>query len=526
MNRFKTIDEVLSSDFGMVADGYSEKRKTDRVLKSTKIEQAIFEDLSSDCEELSEYEAKGKDKLKTFGSLINDVFQSVYGIIPRYTDEGDMSALSKSFNKGILENLMADDNYSSVKSVCEGKELPAIGATEEFTEKLLLNLDSIMRKTTGGKGKVDALNEMEKSKQELLEQLSALLKKREDLPEDQGEAVERKIVNKANGFLSKNEQIQMYANLIENGLKQNGRGIKDAIAVSMQAALERANSVKNAVMAWGNGDALMQKNPVNTEILKRTSKSHKLRYIASFLGRYKEMLNSKRLAGYTYGRGEKYDIEYGNNISKALTSEVAMLSTPELMPLFLKKYQQKGLKQYRRRELEYKGKGDIIVCLDESGSTFGENQAYGMAVAMVLYQLCRVNKSNFALVHFASDIKTDFFSRDEEVPALRILDCAETFLDGGTDFEKPLREAFALTGSGKMDKPDIVFITDGICDVSDAFLDLLEEFKADTGAKLTGILLDEGDCFEFSLQKFSDKVYRTSELLKDEIVESVIEERI
>ena len=56
-----------------------------------------------------------------------------------------------------------------------------------------------------------------------------------------------------------------------------------------------------------------------------------------------------------------------------------------------------------------------------------------------------------------------------------------------------------------MDKPDIVFITDGICDVSDIFSNVFDEFKNDTGAKLTGILLDEGECFDFSLQKFADK---------------------
>ncbi len=526
MNHFKSIEEILSSDFGLLSDGYTEKQKTDRVLKSTKIEQAIFEDLSSDCAELPEYEKEGKTKLKTFDSLINDIFQSVYGLTPKYTPDEDMSSLSRSFNKGILENLMSDDNYAAIKSVCEGKELPAIGATEEFTATLLGNLDDIMRKTTGGKGKVDALGNMEEVKQELLNQIAELLKKREELPEAQKEAIERKIVSKANNFLSKNEQMQMYASLIENGMKYNSSSIKNAIAAASEKALERANGVRNAVLAWGNGDVQMQKNPVNTEILKRTSKSNKLRYIAKFLGRYKEMLNSKRLAGYTYGRGEKYDIEYGNNITKALTSEMAMLSTPELMPLFLRKYQQKALKQYRKREPEYKGKGDIIVCLDESGSTFGENNAYGMAVAMVLYQLCRINKSNFALVHFASDIKTDFFPKDEDASSQKILDCAETFLNGGTNFEKPLREAFALTSSGKMDKPDIVFITDGICDVSDAFLDLLEEFKADTGAKLTGILLDEGESFDFSLKKFADKIYRTSELLKDEIVDDIISNRI
>ena len=200
-----------------------------------------------------------------------------------------------------------------------------------------------------------------------------------------------------------------------------------------------------------------------------------------------------------------------------------MLSTPELIPLFMRKYQSKSLKQYRKREPEYKGNGDIIVCLDESSSTFGENNAYGMAVAMVLYEICRVNNANFALVHFSSTTRVDYFPKDEKVDPKKVLDCAETLLGGGTDFEKPLREVFALTAGGKLDKPDMVFITDGECDVSDEFLELFEEFKSDTGARLTGILLDKGECFDFSLQKFADIIYKTSELMEDTIVERTIE---
>ena len=192
----------------------------------------------------------------------------------------------------------------------------------------------------------------------------------------------------------------------------------------------------------------------------------------------------------------------------------------------MRKYQSKSLKQYRKREPEYKGNGDIIVCLDESSSTFGENNAYGMAVAMVLYEICRVNNANFALVHFSSTTKVDYFPKDKKVDLQKVLDCAETLLGGGTDFEKPLREVFALTASEKLEKPDIVFITDGKCDVSDEFLKLFDEFNSDTGAKLTGILLDKGECFEFSLQKFANTIYRTSELLEDSIVTRIIEERI
>ncbi len=524
MERFKSIGDVVSSN--LLSGDSGARQIIDRVLKSTKIEQEIFEDLSEDIPELADYAEKGKKKLKSFESLIEDVFQSIYGLKPRYVDEDKMSQLAKKFNKTILSDLMADDNYSAVKSVCEGKELPAIGATEEFTKSLLENLAGIMNKAAAGKGQVNGLDTMEQDKEQLLQTLQDLIRDMGNALPGQAEAIEQKAIRTANKIAEKEEQIQNFSKIIQGGFKKNGVKIKEFVASAVNSALERADEIKSAVMAWGNGDSNMQKNPVHTEILKRTAASSKLKYIARFLGRYKEMLNSKRLAGYTYGRGEKYDIEYGNTINRALTSELSLLATPELVPLFLKKYQNKALKQYRKREPEYKGKGDIIVCLDESGSTYGENSAYGMAIAMVLYEICRINHTNFALVHFACDTKVDYFPKDEPCDPKKVLDCAETFLNGGTDFEAPLSEVFSLYASGKLEKADIVFITDGECDVSDEFLALFDKFKADTGSRLTGILLDQGSHFAFSLEKLADQVYRTSELLHDEIMENVIDGRI
>ena len=78
----------------------------------------------------------------------------------------------------------------------------------------------------------------------------------------------------------------------------------------------------------------------------------------------------------------------------------------------------------------------------------------------------------------------------------------------------------------RFEKPDVVFITDGICDVSDEILNTFEKLKSDTGTKLTGILLDQGENLKFTLQKFADRVYRTSELLQEQIVENLMEDRI
>lgn len=526
MQQFKTITDVLCSDLSFLSDGYKEKTKTDRVLKSTKIEQAIYDELYCDSENLSAYESVGSKKLNTFSSLINDVFQSVYGLSPKFLDDKEISALAGKFNKSILDDLMSDDNYSAIKRVCEGKELPALGATEEFTDNILKKLDSLMQKATGGNGKLDALRKLQEDRQRLIEQLTDLLKEREQTPESDCEALDKKIVQTANRMQAKQEQCEMYGNLIEASMKKNSGEIKAIVASAAKSALEKANDTQNAILSWGSEGSEMQKNAVNAEILKRISKSDKLRYIAKLLGRFKTILNSKRLAGHTYGRGETYDLEYGNKISKALTSELSMIASPELAPLFIRKYQNKTIKQYRKREPEYKGKGDVIVCLDESGSTFGENNAYGMAIAMVLLDICRVNNANFTLVHFSTKTRVDYFPKSEKATHEKIMDCAESFLGGGTDFEKPLREVFALTSTGKLKNPDVVFITDGICSLSDDFLKVFSEYKADTGAKLTGILLDKGNCFEFSLQKFADKVYRTSELLEETIVEKIIDERI
>ena len=171
MEQFKTIEEILSSDFAFIPDGYTQKAKSDRVLKSTRIEQAIFDDLYDDTSELADVEERGKRKLKSFDSLVNDVFQLIYGLREKYVDEKDMSELSKKFNKSIIQDLQKDDNFTAVKSVCEGKELLSISATEEFSGKLLENLDNLMDKATGGKGKVEGLEKIEQDMNQKFEKI-------------------------------------------------------------------------------------------------------------------------------------------------------------------------------------------------------------------------------------------------------------------------------------------------------------------------------------------------------------------
>ena len=218
----------------------------------------------------------------------------------------------------------------------------------------------------------------------------------------------------------------------------------------------------------------------------------------------------------------------GNNLSRALTSELAMLATPETIPLFLRKYQQKQIKQYRRREPIYKGMGDIICCLDESSSTEGEAAAWGKAVAMTLLEIAAESRRSFALIHFAgsNSCQVDIF-RPGEYTLEDKLTAAEIFLGGGTNFERPIREAIHLMEPKGFEKADVVFITDGECELPDGCQQELQVSQTAYHFTVTGILLDEGQSgMDFSLKPFCQKIYRISELTDNAVVQSVINLRV
>lgn len=172
--------------------------------------------------------------------------------------------------------------------------------------------------------------------------------------------------------------------------------------------------------------------------------------------------------------------------------------------------------------------GDIICCLDESGSTKGDPAAWGKAVALTLLEIAADSGRNFTLVHFSS---ADSFKVDVFRPCGYTMEdklrAAETFLGGGTDFQTPMDQVLLLMETGGFENADIVFITDGECKLSDAYVERLHAEQAARRFTVTGVLLDKGEPgMDFSLKAFCQNIYRTSELLGDEIVRELVAKRV
>ena len=511
----------------MGTSAQAETETTDRVLRSTRLEDSIYTDLRTGDDGLEQTERTAVEKLPSFPALSRDVFQSFYSLLPRHNDESTLSVAARKFNAPILERITQSEDFPTLKTICEGRELPAYEAATEFITQTSGELDSFLSDLGGENNALNTLEKLEKAETQAQRDLADLLERMQRCKERDVQ-LEQSIVDAANRVDSKHRQVAAVGKMIDAKAAANKDDLTACVVQAVSAAVKKAEEVQNIIGAWSDEPGKLEKNEVNTGLLDLVRQSDVLKQISKYLGRFREIFAQGKRNGYAYGRGEKYSLELGNNLSRALTSELAMLASPKTVPLFLQRYQRKQIKQYQRREPVYKGMGDIICCLDESISTAGDPAAWGKAVALTLLEIAADSGRNFALVHFAGsgDFKTDIF-RPGRYTMRDKLSAAETFLNGGTNFETPMSESLRLMKDEGFENADIVFITDGECELSQEYLDGLSQEQTAHRFKVTGILLDKDEpSMDFSLKQFCQDIYRTSQLLGDDIVRELVTKRV
>jgi uncharacterized protein with von Willebrand factor type A (vWA) domain len=100
-----------------------------------------------------------------------------------------------------------------------------------------------------------------------------------------------------------------------------------------------------------------------------------------------------------------------------------------------------------------------------------------------------------------------------------VLDLAEYFPGGGTDFQTPLDAALECLQQSRFKKGDIVFITDGECQVSPEWAEQFRQQKEKLGFSLFSILIDVGSSSLGTLKEFSDRITTIKQLTGDEAKE-------
>lgn len=446
------------------------------------------------------------------GKKLDIALARAYACRDAFRAASDKNQALLTFRTGMVA-VLQDDRFDRLKQLCEDKELPAFEAAHAFRNTLIDRLPKSANVLVPLKllSVYDGLREKEN------QVTQALLSGKDGLSE------KRRLFLYNRVYRLKKQQRDLEQKLREAAISyvdELGFAIGDAI----EAALMQATEVNTVMTAWGTENGTMQNNAPNRELLAHVRNSKELLAVAKTLGRYKDIIADKRKNGFTYGLGEKYDLTFGNDITNCLSGELAMLGMAETEILFMRKYEQRRLMQYRKRTASIKGKGDVIVLLDESGSTKSV-ASWAKAFALALLDIAAKDKRKYALIRFSSaeQVKTDLFEPGHYA-AEDVMRAAEQFFGGGTDFEAPLKEALRLMQSG-YEKADITIITDGKCQLPDTFCRrLLDELRT-YRATVTGILLDKGGSCGETLEPFCDKIYRSSELTEDEIAVEILKEK-
>ena len=525
---FRSSADVLASPIVAAVNALRRDKaaRQDRVLQSTKLEDMIYQGLHKGDDELIALEQSCTEKLSTFSALSRDIYQSFYSLRVRKREEESLSAPSRRFNVPILKELMDGDSYPTIKAACEGRQIPAYEAAGEFISQVADNLDSLMEQAGGQKNALETLEHLEEKRDQSMERLQKLIEQMEQ--SGATPALETQLIKAANTAQSQSNQVEAVGRIVQENLQKHSGELTLLVKQASEAAAQTAIDVQLTLMSWGTGpdNSDPQSIAADTELVHRVQQSETLMKVARYLGRLKELMEGRQKNGYAYGRGEKYTLELGADLSRALASEFVLLALPETTPLFLQKLQKKGLKQYQRREHIHKGSGDIICMLDESGSA-EEAAPWCKAVALALLDIAMRDHRRFAMIHFSGKghFKTDLFI-PQQYDREDVLRAAELFLNGGTDYTTPLQEALRLMEEDGFENADMVFITDGACELPQNFRERLSQEQAKRGFHITGVLLDQdGGAFEFSLAAFCDEIIRTSELTREQVAEHLVSSR-
>lgn len=488
-----------------------------------------YEKLKGQARKLQELEESGKKELPTFPPLMQDVYSSLYKFTPELRSSGEILP-SHRFHRSIIEQLMKTSEFKELRTYTKLDEFNAAMATLSLAGKTLTlvpkEIQDKAKEMNNLEGQIESLEDQVEGLGNLLGQTNGQVAKAKTAGQAT-KSLEAQVSNlemqASEAEMSLEEAKQKLENLeqtLEDEVNEKTPELRGAIRKATKEALEDVKETSEFLEQWGSDAGEIQNMPVEEKIRRASvlQNSDKMRQLAKLVGKFKRLALATQRTKISKASIEVCDVVRGSDLDRVLPTEFDNLAHPLMKLDFYKRLVEGNLLIYEKKGKEKVGKGPIIVCCDNSGSMEGKKEFWSKAVALALLEIAKLQKRNFVCIHFGA--------ANEPLKVIVVLGgkasfetavmIGSYFLDGGTDFEKPLTEATNLIEKQEFKKADIVFITDGECLVSDEFLRKFKETKKEKAFKVISILVDMGSTTPTAVAEFSDDVQFVSELSGEE----------
>ncbi|WP_380792269.1 VWA domain-containing protein [Streptomyces albidoflavus] len=257
-------------------------------------------------------------------------------------------------------------------------------------------------------------------------------------------------------------------------------GIRAAARTATAQAVRVTREEAALMRAWGVGHGELERMPYEERArLAEQLRTGRLARWAELIGRFRQMADGERARKVEHATGELIGVTLGDDLSRVLPSELAHLGLPELRAVFAARYAAGELMLYDSRGEQTTGQGAVIACVDTSHSMYEEGpggvtrEAWSKACALALLDQARHARRDFVGILFSAADKLQVFRfpAAQPAPVERVLEFAETFLGGGTSYQRPLSAAAGLLAeefdTAARGRGDIVLITDDECGVTE-----------------------------------------------------------
>ncbi len=476
----------------------------------------------------------GERLVPQFGALLEDLFFGLFKYNLVWMKPAEVRP-SAALNRTILEQLIPSPGFEMLKTRTLLEEDKAVIAALVLGEQVLEMVRS--ERLINRREMLDLWDV--KHQEEELEERAAAIKNADELERQQekesreGEADKEgqesgDKLKKAIGELK--EAAERAGQVTEARLRQKARLFEDSLRNSDQSELKRmqlrsaqlaeeidrvAQDSHDFSLEFGQGG----KQPAGErlELGRRLARNKKLGEMARLVGRLKQDAKALRRRTLDRGVAEAYDVERGSELGRLIPAELLAMHHPGLKADFYRRLLEGTVLQYRLREDEQKGRGPMIVCIDCSSSMQGDKELWAKAVGLTLMDIARRQRRLFRAVLFASgaeSMKVIDLNRERRYqPELaKVIEMAEYFPGGGTDFQAPIDAAVELLADKRLKRGDIVVITDGECQVAPEWLAALRERKDELKFSIFAVLVDVGSSELSTLAQFSDRVTSIKQL--------------
>lgn len=212
--------------------------------------------------------------------------------------------------------------------------------------------------------------------------------------------------------------------------------------------------------------------------------NHKLKSIAKLAGRIRRISDTKKRTKVREGVGAVKGITMGGDVSRVIPSELAgMRSKNRLMRLeTIRRIIERRALCLEMKSEQPKGRGPIVVCMDESSSMQGDRDTWSKAVALTLLSVATQQNRDWCVIGYSGSInhQTMIAAGKADINAVSL--ALSKGCHGGTDFNAPINAALnVIDESSNLKEADIIFITDGEGSVNEDTANRLNAYKNDEG---------------------------------------------